>query len=78
MDHFLTIEDQMLENFRPLQTSCGQINVVNIAQKQDSKMNIERVKEIIQSQKIPKPSKRKHGTPVVKKLKRFLLKLPKL
>ena len=49
--------------------------MVEVAREQDSDQNIKRVKEIIQSQKIPTARERQHET---REVKRFLFELPKL
>lgn len=71
-DQSLLYEDETFLLHNP---SCGQINVVDIAQAQDRDRNTKRVKDIIKSQQTPILKERKLGTAEVK---RFLFELPKL
>ncbi|CAB3979537.1 Hypothetical predicted protein [Paramuricea clavata] len=58
-DQSLLYEDETFLLHNP---SCGQINVVDIAQAQDRDRNIKRVKDIIKSQQTPALKERKHET----------------
>jgi hypothetical protein len=71
-DQSLLYEDETFLLHNP---SCGQINVVDIAQAQDRDRNIKRVKYIIKSEQTPTLKERKLETAEVK---RFLFELPKL
>ena len=70
-DQSLLYEDETFLLHNP---SCGQINVVDIAQAQDRDRNTKRVKDI-KSQQTPTLKERKLETAEVK---RFLFELPKL
>ena len=65
-------EDEVFLSYNP---TCSQIKTVDLVQAQDRDQNIERIKDIIRSQKIPTLTERRRETAEVR---RFLYESPKL
>ena len=65
-------EDGVFLSYNP---TCSQIKTVDLAQAQDRDQNIQRIKDIIRSQKIPTLTERRRETA---EERRFLYQSPKL